>query len=97
MIVIRVKVKVTSENKSEFVRIMTDSINVSREFDGCQFFGLYEDVTDENTLILYEEWETQSDFDAYKASEHFTESGKQLFPLMDGAPENAYFMAEPIT
>ncbi len=96
MIVIRVKVSVKPENKSDFINVMQDSIAISREFDGCQHFGLYQDVMDDTTLILYEEWETQAQFDAYKASDHFKESGKQLFALMNGAPDSAYFNAEMI-
>lgn len=96
MIVIRVKINVTSEAKPQFLHVMKDSIAISRDFDGCLHFGVYEDVTDENTLILYEEWETQAHFDAYKSSEHFDKSGKQLFPLMNGKPDSAYFTAELI-
>jgi len=97
MIVIRVKVQVKPETKTEFIDAMKASIRVSSEFDGCLHFGLYEDVTDEHTMILYEEWDAQEHFDAYKTSQHFAESGKVLFALMDGKPDSAYFNAELIS
>ena len=94
MLVIRVKMRVTPQNKAAFVTAMTESIPISSAFDGCIQFSLYEDMTDENALLLYEEWESQAQFDAYRESEHFAESGKVLFPLMDGKPDSAYFTAE---
>ena len=97
MIVIRVKVQVKPETKTDFVSAMKASIAISSEFEGCQHFGVYEDISDENTLILYEEWNNQTNFDAYKASAHFEESGKVLFALMDGKPDSAYFNAELIS
>lgn len=96
MMVIRVKVQVKPENKANFIDVMTESIGISRQFDGCLNFDLYEDVTDDNALLLYEEWDTTENFDAYKASDHFTASGKVLFPLMDGSPDSAYFDAERV-
>lgn len=94
MMVIRVKVQVKPENRAKFIQTMQESIHVSMEFDGCLHFNLYEDIADENTLLLYEEWETQGHFDAYKSSKHFRESGKVLFPLMNGKPDSAYYQAE---
>lgn len=96
MMVIRVKVQVQPENKSSFLDAMKESIRISRKFDGCMTFDLYEDVTDDHALLLYEEWKTQADFDAYKASQHFKDSGKVLFALMDGEPDSAYFDAAPV-
>jgi len=93
MMVIRVKVQVKPENKASFIDVMTESIGISSQFDGCLNFDLYQDINNENALMLYEEWETADDFDAYKKSDHFQESGKLLFPLMDGKPDSAYFDA----
>ncbi len=94
MIVIRVKIAVKPEAKGDFIAAMHESIPISSAFDGCIQFSLYEDTTDENALLLYEEWETQAHFDAYRNSAHFKDSGAVLFPLMDGSPDSAYFDAK---
>ena len=94
MIVLRVKVQVKPENKTKFVDVMKESIDISSKMKGCVQFGLYEDVVDENAFMLYEEWATRADADAYRNSEHFAESGKVLFPLMAGDPDSAYYQAE---
>mgnify|MGYP002652261989 CR=1 FL=1 len=96
MMVIRVKVNVKPETKSDFIDAMKASISISSQFDGCLNFNLYEDITDENALLLYEEWDTPEHFQAYKSSDHFQESGKVLFSLMDGSPDSAYFDAKSV-
>jgi quinol monooxygenase YgiN len=96
MMVIRVKMPVTAETKGTFIAAMQNDITASRQFEGCMQFDLYEDTADENMLLLYEEWETQSHFDAYRTSEHFAASGKVLFPLIHGTPDTAYFDATKV-
>jgi quinol monooxygenase YgiN len=50
----------------------------------------------ENTYVLYEAWENQSDFENYKTSPVFKEVGDILTPFLAGAPVNEYFVAEKI-
>lgn len=94
MMVIRILIPVKPETKADFIAAMHESVPISSAFEGCLHFALYENTSDENALLLYEEWETQEHFDAYRNSEHFQESGKVLFSLMDGTPDSAYFNAE---
>ena len=55
---------------------------------------MYIDPTDANSVLVYEEWRSRADFDAYRNSEFFAESGAVLFPLMEGAPDSAYYESE---
>ncbi len=96
MIVIRVLLEVQPEKQQDLVQFMHNSVTVSNRFEGCAKYNLYQDIGAENTFLLYEEWETQEQFDAYKASDHFKESGRVLFPLLVGTPDSLYFDAQVI-
>ena len=94
MIVIRVEVKVKPEETAGFVNHMTQEMSeVKEQFGGCERFNLYEAVADENTFLLYEEWESQTSFDAYKNSDYFKRNGEKLFAMMAEQPDSAYFEA----
>ena len=94
MIIIRVNVTVQPEKRSAFVaQIKQEMVDVKQQFVGCERFGLYEDVMDENGFLLYEEWQTLANFKAYQASDYFQENGKKLFPMMAGKPDSDYFEA----
>lgn len=97
MIVIRVLIDLQPEHREAFLAFMNDSITVSNNFDGCLKYQLYQDVQAENTYLLYEEWESQAHFDAYRQSEHMAESGRVLFPMMAGKPDSAYYNATVIS
>lgn len=97
MIVIRVLVNVKPEAKLDFVNHMKrEMVEVDEKFAGCEKFALYGDVTKENTFLLYEEWQTRENFDAYRASEYFQQNGKKLYAMMADTPDSAYFTAEAI-
>ena len=94
MIVIRVVVKVKPEEQVNFVNHMKQEMVEVKQFSGCEKFRLYTDVTNENTFLLYEEWQSQTNFDAYKNSDYFKQNGEKLFPMMAEPPDSAYFEAE---
>jgi quinol monooxygenase YgiN len=96
MIVIRVIAQVQAEKRQDFVQFMTNFIGVSSKYEGCIKFNFYDDVNNENTFLLYEEWESLTHFNAYRESEHFKESGTVLFPMMNGTPDSVYYEAQPI-
>ena len=94
MIVIRVAVKVKPENKADFVQqIKQEMIEVKQKFDGCERYALYTDITNEDQMLLYEEWQSQANFDTYTSSDYFKKNGEKLFPMMAEPPEAAYFDA----
>jgi quinol monooxygenase YgiN len=65
-------------------------------FDGCERFAVYRDPSDATSLFLYEEWRDRDAADAYLGSDYFQSSGAVLFPLMDGAPDSAYYEAAQV-
>jgi quinol monooxygenase YgiN len=93
MIVIRVALTFNPSERTTMLTYMQTHLKESRAFTGCLNYGLYQDIADENRFLLYEEWDTQANFDAYKASEAFKTSGEVLFPLMVGTPDSVYYSA----
>lgn len=95
MLVIRVLVKVKPEEKTGFINHMKHEMaEVKEMFAGCEKFNLYGDIARENTFMLYEEWQSQVNFDAYKNSDYFKKNGEKLFAMMAEPPDSAYFKAE---
>ncbi len=93
MIVIRVNTNVKPEKRSEFVAAVQQETAPSKEFVGCVSYVWSENVLKPNQFSLYEEWETQDAFHAYKNSEHFQQIGKAVFPLLVEHPESSYYEA----
>lgn len=97
MFIIRVIMTVKPDEAPAFVEyLQKEAADVKAQFAGCEQFGLFADVSAENRYLLYEEWETQAAFNAYRNSDFFKQNSAVLFPMMAGAPDSAYFSAEII-
>lgn len=94
MIVIRVMFRIQAEHSSQFSELIQADLAQARKMPGCLHFGLFADPTDAQAFLLYEEWASQADFEAYKNSDAFKANSARIFPLMDGRPASAYFAAE---
>lgn len=94
MIVIHVQVKVKPDHREDFITVALNDVLASRQQPGCAKFNVSESVDERNTFTLYEEWQTQADFDAYKNSAHFKQMGEQLMPLFADAPDSRYYTAD---
>lgn len=93
MIVINVRVQVKSEKLSEFIAVAKQDVQVARVVAGCVKYGWSQDISNPDQFVLYEEWASQQQFDAYKQSEHFKQLNQTFAPLMSGAPESSYYQA----
>ena len=97
MFCVRVAVRVKPEAREQFVaRLKREEHEVPARFAGCERFALFSDPADRDSVLLYEEWATREAAEAYMRSEAFRASGEVLFPLMDGAPDSAYYVAERV-
>jgi quinol monooxygenase YgiN len=94
MVIIRVAMNVRAENREKFLGLLEQEAKEVRQLEGCLKFNIFEDISSENALLLYEEWQTLEAFDAYRTSQAFKETGQYLFPLIDGKPDSAYYSAE---
>ena len=95
MIVIRVLVNVKPEASADFVNhIKQEMAEVKQKFTGCERFALYGDASKEDSFLIYEEWQSQTNFDTYRTSDYFKQNGEKLYAMMADPPDSAYFTAE---
>ena len=98
MFCVRVAVRVKSEGRERFLAQLKkeEAREVPDRFAGCAHFAVFSDPADPDSLLLYEEWTSREAAARYLRSDYFREAGEVLFPLMDGAPDSAYYEAEPV-
>ena len=97
MFCVRVAVRVKSEGRERFLaQLKKEEREVPDRFAGCARFAVFSDPADPDSLLLYEEWTSREAADRYLRSDYFREAGEVLFPLMDGAPDSAYYEAERV-
>jgi quinol monooxygenase YgiN len=97
MFTVRVAVRVRPEARRQFLdQLQKEEQEVPRLFEGCERFAIYSDPADADNLLLYEEWTSRERAEVYMRSEYFRAGGEVLFPLMDGAPDSAYYVAERV-
>lgn len=95
MFTVRVAARVRREGRDAFVaQLKKEEREVPGQFPGCQRFSVYSDPSEPTNVLLYEEWQSRDAFDAYRTSDYFDASGSILFPLIDGAPDSAYYESE---
>ena len=54
---------VCPESRYVFLEAVRGMLEPTRVEPGCMSFSLYQDVENENTFVLMEEWETKADLD----------------------------------
>jgi quinol monooxygenase YgiN len=97
MFVARVALRTRAEDRPGLVaQLQREEHEVPALFAGCRRFSLTQHHTDPHSLLLYEEWDDAATFEAYRRSEYFERSGAVLFPLIDGAPDTAYYEAQRV-
>ena len=96
MLVIRVELKVKPEEKTNFVEFVKGHNAESKEFEGCLWFETYRSLSQEDTFVIYEEWQSQETFDVYKNSDLFKRSMQTFGAMFAGPPNSAYYSAESL-
>ncbi len=97
MFTVRVAVRVLPEGRDRFIaQLQKEAMEVPSRFGGCERFAVYVNPSDANSVLVYEEWSDRAAADAYLSSEYFKAGGAVLFPLMDGAPDSAYYMSDRV-
>ena len=92
MFTVRVAVRTQPAGRDEFIaQLEKEAREVPTRFEGCERFSVYRDPSDPDSAFIYEEWANRDAFDGYRTSDYFRASGEILFPLMDGAPDSAYY------
>lgn len=94
MIVIRIKLTVDQSNKEALVSYLKDEVQRNKTLSGCIAYSLYQDVSEADDLLLYEEWDNIDSFNLYKNSEAFSKIMSTVAPLLAGAPNSVYYDSE---
>jgi quinol monooxygenase YgiN len=58
----------------------------TRDDDGCQAYGFYADLADENTILSLEIWRDQQALDAHMTHPHTQQFLTRVTGLIDGTP-----------
>ena len=66
-----------------------------KKFPGCLMFGVYRDISDEFTFLIYEEWDSAESFAAYRGSLQFYVESQKIFPWMIGKADATHFSVRP--
>ncbi len=97
MFCVRVAVRVKPDGRERFVaQLKTEEREVPERFAGCERFAVFSDPADPHSVLLYEEWKTREAAEAYLRSDYFRDAGAILYPLMEGRPDSAYYVAERV-
>ena len=97
MFTVRVVARVVPGGESQFLaQLEKEAHEVPDLFGGCARYGIYTAPSDPATVFVYEEWASRAAFDAYLHSDYFKEASTILHPLMDGAPDGAYYESQPV-
>ncbi|OUR61168.1 hypothetical protein A9Q74_10280 [Colwellia sp. 39_35_sub15_T18] len=94
MIVIRIRLKVDQENKHALLTHLKTEVQKNKTLSGCLTYSLYQDVSESNTYLLYEEWDNLESFNLYKNSAEFQKIMIALSPLLAGPPDSVYYDSE---
>ncbi|MFV8753132.1 putative quinol monooxygenase [Nannocystaceae bacterium ST9] len=95
MIVIRVFIEVLPTGRARFVEhIQQEAREVRERFAGVRRYDLFNDPSNPDGFLLYEEWTDRESFRTYRDSDYFVQNRDRLFPLVAGKPDTAYYSAE---
>jgi quinol monooxygenase YgiN len=88
--------RVDAENKEELVGYLKSEVENNKTLAGCLAYTLYQDISEPDGVLLYEEWKDMDVFNDYKNSAAFAEIMAKVFPLLKGKPDSAYFESDII-
>ena len=72
MVKVIAKFFVKEDKVEEFLKLASVLVEESRKEEGCVSYNLLQDVSNPQTLIMVEEWESAKILKTHMASAHFT-------------------------
>lgn len=77
------------ENELEKAIILyKELVNETLKEDGCISYELLQNINNKNMLVIVEEWENDTSFEAHKISEHFTRIVPQISNIRQNSEIN---------
>jgi quinol monooxygenase YgiN len=96
MFIARVTLRIRPSERGAFRAYVAEETRQARALPGCVEYAFCEDVTDPARVLLYEEWASREQFEAYRASPLFEAAGAQLGPMLEGPPRSAYYESDDV-
>ncbi|MEK9869028.1 MAG: putative quinol monooxygenase [Gammaproteobacteria bacterium] len=84
MIIVHGTFPVRAEVREEALDLMRQMAEASRAEDGCISYEFYIGLTDPNTLLLFQEWESVDALQGHFDTNHMEEFLKVLPDVLDG-------------
>jgi quinol monooxygenase YgiN len=78
------------ERRGELVAAAREVVTATRGDEGCQSYGFYADLTDENVIVSVEVWRDQAALDAHMTHQHTQDFLGRTTGLLAGTPEMAF-------
>ena len=71
MIIVILRMVVKPEKREDLMKTVRGILEPTRVENGCIDYNFYQDVEDNNTFVILEEWETQQDLERFIRSENY--------------------------
>jgi quinol monooxygenase YgiN len=84
MIIVTLRVKVPSAKRADFMSLCESFTGPTSVQPGCRKIDVYNNINDNNELLLVEEWSSWEDLRRHVLSENF----RKVLVMMDLAREN---------
>ena len=84
MIIVHGIFPVKVEVRDDALELMLQMANASKEEEGCISYEFYVGLTDPNTLLLFQEWESVDALQGHFETNHMEEFLKLLPSVLDG-------------
>lgn len=97
MIVLHAAFPIDPDKLAEALELTEDLVEESNQEPGMIEYRATTDVTDENVIRFFEQYEDAEAFESHTETEHFQEFEEQLPDLLAGEPEVTQFQVSEAT
>lgn len=87
MIIINAKIKVDENKREDYLQLMKDLVEHSRQEKGNLFYHHYEDVSEANTFVVVENYKDEKAVEEHNQSEHFRTFSQNIGKFITEEPE----------
>lgn len=94
MIMVTAKITAKPDEKDEIISKAQDLIDSSRFESGCISYNLYASTEDENTLLIFEQWENHNVLDLHMQTKHFKAFNAAIEDIKEDKVDIAIYSAD---
>ena len=94
MIMVTAKITAKPDEKDEIISKSRDLIESTRFESGCISYNLYASTEDENTLLIFEQWENHNVLDLHMQTKHFKAFNAAIEDIKEDKVDIAIYSAD---